>query len=65
MDEKRIWYKDKTYKFTMIGMAILMVTFSIGVWIVDGEVKEFGAIYLFGGGMLVTTILSFLFRNNP
>ena len=63
--EKRIWYKEKTYRFTMIALLCIMVVFSIGTWIVDGEISDFGAIYLFGGGMVLATVLSYLFRNNP
>ena len=62
--EKGKWYNEKTYRFTMIGLFCLMTFFTLGTWYIDGEVKELGAVYLFGGGMVVTTLFSLFLRNN-
>lgn len=63
--EKKVWYKEGTYRFTMIATCVLWVVFQGGTWIVDQQIADFGASILFGGMMVVITAMSYLFRNNP
>ena len=63
MSDKIKWYNETTYKMTMIAMAAISSSFTVGVWIVDGEIADFSALITFGSIMVVTTILQYLYRN--
>ena len=65
MKTDKKWYQEPTFKKMMLGLTTLMVVFTIGTWVVDGEIGEMGAIYLFGGALIVAPIMTYLMRNNP
>lgn len=58
------WYQEKSFKQAIIALTIMGVTFCIGTSLVDGEFNPH-AIYLFGGTIVVTVGLTYLFRDNP
>lgn len=62
--KKQKWYKEKTFKLTIITMSIIGIVFCIGSSWADGQFNP-GALYLFGSVMILTTTLSYFLRNNP
>lgn len=58
------WYQEKTFKFSLIAMAIIGTIFCIGSSIVDRQFNS-GALYLFGGVITLTATLSYFLRKNP
>ncbi len=56
------WYKEQTFKQSLIGWSLIAVFFNIGVWIVDGVPDLSVALFFLGGyALLIST--TYIFRN--
>jgi hypothetical protein len=64
MNDNKNWYKEKTFRFTMMCLFAMGLAMSIGTTIVDGELNLIG-LWFWAFAAFVVLPMSYLMRNNP
>ena len=63
-DRKPAWYMEKTFRWAVLALTVLVTVFTIGIWIWDGEFPLF-MLWGYAFAWVFVPFMTWVFRNNP